>query len=301
MKINYAKTIFWYDYEHQFSKKKVDIFYVYPTVNSKPLSNKKGIHSYTDIYKAEVRQEAVKNQHYNKYVYAGNDFNFFAPYYRQMTTKVFEMSKSQMNRKAQLSISDIRDAFHYYMEYFNNGRRFILLGHSQGSFMLLELLKHGMTEEQRKRMVAAYLIGYEIKQHDLDGFPDKVKPAQGETDTNVIVSFNSVVNVNAGSPLFAETVVCINPLNWKTDGTFADKSLHKGIVRYNKSIGDYTITPQYTSAQIENHLLVCHDVDPLVCYKEEIKKPFPLGNLHFADSWLFAENVKENMRKRCGW
>lgn len=300
MQVDYADNTFWFEPESQFIGKEVDIFYVYPTVNSTPLKNKKNVHSYTDIWKEGIRKTAMKNQNYNKMVYAAGDFNFFAPFYRQMTTKVFEMSRTQMNKRAKLSINDIRDAFQYYMKHLNGGRRFILLGHSQGSYMLLELLKYGMTEEQHQQMVAAYLIGYQITQNELDKYPVRLKPACGELDLHSVISFNSVVSLDAVSPLFEKTAVCINPLNWKCDGSVADASLHKGIVRFNKKKGGYETTPHYTSAHIQNHMLVCPDVDPHVCFIEEIKRPFPLGNLHFADSWLFAENIKENMRKRAG-
>ncbi|MBP5456158.1 MAG: DUF3089 domain-containing protein [Paludibacteraceae bacterium] len=300
MKIDYSQEKYWFEFSSQYIGKEIDIFYVYPTINSEPLSNKGDVPCYTDISKPQVRKAATKNQSYNKTVYAAGDFNFFAPYYRQMTTKVFAMSQKEHKQKAKLSFGDIKNAFQYYMEHFNQGRPFILLGHSQGSLMLLELLKRGMTESQFGQMVAAYLMGYEITEKVLKKFPDRLKPATGELDKGCIISYNSVTTLNAISPLLARTQVCINPLNWKTDGSFASKDLHKGIVRFSKEKRAYATTPHYTGARIENHFLVCEDVDPNVCYDEKIKEPFPFGNLHFADSWLFAENIKENMRKRAG-
>ncbi len=298
MKIDYAEREYWFDYDNQYIGKETDIFYIYPTMDPTPLKNKEEVPTYTDIRKESVRLQASKNQIYNKNVYAAGDFNFYAPYYRQMTTKVFEMGSRERRRRSGLSMGDVCAAFQHYMAHFNNGRRFILLGHSQGSQMLLNLLKRGMTDEQRQQMIAAYLIGYEITKRDLEKYPDRLKPAQGELDTGVVISYNSVTDVSACSPLFKKTVVCINPLNWKTDESLAPKALHKGVIRFSKTEGRYVKTEQYTSAQIQNHLLVCRDVDPAVCFKENIKEPFPWGNLHFADSWLFAENLRENMRRR---
>ena len=48
--------------------------------------------------------------------------------------------------------------------------------------MLLELLKHGMTDKQFSQMIAAYLIGFEITEKDLQKFPKRIIPAQGELD-----------------------------------------------------------------------------------------------------------------------
>lgn len=300
MRPRYSIGKYWFESSSQYKGKPVDIFYIYPTINSEPLSNRGSVPAYTDISRAEVRNAAKKNQVYNKTVYAADDFNFFAPYYRQMTTKVFAMSNTERKFRAKLSAADVRRAFQYYMRTFNNGRPFILLGHSQGSQMLLELLKHGMTDKQYDQMVAAYLMGYEITEKDLDKFPHRLKPAMGETDRGVVISYNSVTSMEGKSPLFANTVVCINPLNWRTDGVLASADLHKGIVRYDKKAKAYKTTPGYTSVRIEDHLLVCGEVDPKVCYNESLKEPFPWGNLHFADTWLYAENIKENMRRRAG-
>lgn len=300
MRPRYSIEKYWFESATQYKGKTADIFYIYPTINSEPLSNRGSVPSYTDISRAEVRNAAKKNQVYNKTVYAADDFNFFAPYYRQMTTKVFAMSNTERKFRAKLSASDVKRAFQYYMRTFNNGRPFILLGHSQGSQMLLELLKHGMTDKQYEQMVAAYLMGYEITAKDLEKYPHRIKPATGEIDKGVVISYNSVTSLEGKSPLFAQTVVCINPLNWRTDGALATADKHLGIVRYSKKEQAYVTTPHYTSARIQDHLLVCEDVNPKVCYNESLKEPFPWGNLHFADTWLYAENIKANMRKRTG-
>jgi hypothetical protein len=296
----YSDEKFWFEHASQFKGKSIDIFYVYPTINSEPLTNRGNVPAYTDIKKAEIRNAARKTQTYNKIVYAADDFNFYAPYYRQMTTKVFAMSNTERKERARLSTSDVKRAFQYYMREYNNGRPYILLSHSQGSQMVLELLKHGMTDKQFNQMIAAYLMGYEITEKELKKFPNRLKPATGEYDRGVIISYNSATSVNAKSPLLANSVVCINPLNWKTDSSIAPASLHKGIIRYDKTIKGYKTTPHFTSVQIQDNTLICLDVKPDLCYNEELKDPFPLGNLHFADTWLYAENIKENMRKRSG-
>ena len=64
---------------------------------------------------------------------------------------------------------------------------------------------------------------------DLEAYPH-LKMAQGEDDTGVIVSFNSEAEgITESLVVPADTqALGINPLNWKTDSTPADKSLNLG-------------------------------------------------------------------------
>ena len=103
------------------------------------------------------------------------------------------------------------------MQHFNQGRRFVLMGYSQGAFAVVELLKE-LTEEQAERMLAAYIIGYQVTTEDLT-YP-YIRAAQSATDTGVTVCFNSVSSVDAAIPILSgNTAVGINPVNWHTDAT----------------------------------------------------------------------------------
>jgi len=147
-------------------------------------------------------------------------------------------------------------------------------------------------------MVVACLIGWQITREELEEFPDRLKPARGSNDTGVIILYNSLTNIEAKSPRIDRSVVCINPLNWKTDSTFAGREQHLGIVRYNRQAGRYDTIPNFTGAYIRDHYLICPDVDPSAVYDDELSDLFPYGNLHFMDSWLFALNLKANMAER---
>jgi hypothetical protein len=172
------------------------------------------------------------------------------------------------------------------------------LGHSQGSAVLLELLKYYMSQEQYEQMIAAYLIGWQITGEELEAFPDRLIPARGSTDTGVIIMYNSLTTLEARSPQIDRSVICINPLNWKTDSTIATREEHLGIVRFNRETFQYDTIPRFTGAYIQDHYLICTDVDPAVVFNEELKDLFPYGNLHFMDSWLYALNLKANMAER---
>jgi hypothetical protein len=66
----------------------------------------------------------------------------FAPYYRQMTLATYgavdDYETSEYFAKA---YGDVERAFNHYLKYDNGGRPFVLIGHSQGSHILVPLLK----------------------------------------------------------------------------------------------------------------------------------------------------------------
>ena len=65
----------------------------------------------------------------------------YAPRYRQMTIYgVLELGPSGI-RALDLAYSDVERAFEHYMTFYNQGRPFILAGHSQGSMHGLRLLQ----------------------------------------------------------------------------------------------------------------------------------------------------------------
>jgi hypothetical protein len=295
---DYSMTTYWYLDPAGQTTKAADIFYVYPTLGSSSTNEEGHVLYFTDVSQQHERDAALGNQRFNHQVYAGVDYNFFAPFYRQRTMDAYQAEPVLMAQHRNIPVEDIAAAFGYYMANYNLGRPFMLLGHSQGSAVLLELLKHHITAEQLELMVAAYLIGWQITAEELEHFPDRIRPATGSDDTGVIIMYNSLTTLDAKSPVIGESVVCINPLNWKTDGTPAGRESHMGILRYNREKGQYDTIPHFTGAYIAEHYLICPDVDPAMVYNEALAEMFPFGNLHFMDSWLFALNLKDNMALR---
>lgn len=198
---------------------------------------------------------------------------------------------------ARIASEDVCDAFQYYMEHYNHGRPFFLMGHSQGSQMLIELLKRGMTEEQRGQMVAAYCIGYHVTAEELADYPEALKPATDSLMPGLVV-FNSVTEPSAIGFVSQGDVVGVNPTTWTMTTDTIPAELHLGLAKYNDNLDSVLIVPCPTRTYLYNHTTVCPDLDPEMVYIPAYKDMFPRGNLHFADSWLFGGNVVENMRCR---
>ena len=290
--IDYADTVYWYscgDETHA-----ADVFYVYPTVSTISYADNDSSW-FADITSSEVREEANGNQRFNKMLYG--EYNFYAPYYRQMIFEAYSQPASILDSLAQIAAMDVTDAFQYYMEHFNGGRPFFLMGHSQGSQMLIELLKHGMTNEQRQRMVAAYCIGYHITEKELANYPDALKPATDSLMQGLII-FNSVTDTTAISGVSRDDVVGINPVTWTITSDTIPAELHLGMAKYNAARDSVLIFPCPTRTYLYRHTTVCPDLDPEMVFIPAYEQMFPRGNLHFADSWLFGGNVVENMRCR---
>lgn len=290
--IDYSDTMYWYscgDESHS-----ADVFYVYPTVSTISFADNDSSW-FADISQPEVREEANGNQRFNKMLYG--EYNFYAPYYRQMVFEAYSQPTSILDSLAQIAAKDVKDAFQYYMAHHNQGRPFFLMGHSQGSQMLIELLKDGMTEEQRKQMVAAYCIGYQVTAEDLAKYPDALKPATDSLMQGLVV-FNSVTDTTAIGRVSRNDVVGINPTTWTMATDTVPAEFHLGMARYNEARDSVLVVPCPTRTYLFKHNTVCPDLDPEMVFIPAYEQMFPKGNLHFADSWLYGGNVLVNMRCR---
>ena len=68
-----------------------------------------------------------------------------------------------------IGYQDAERAFKYYIEHLNNGRTIILAGHSQGSMVIIELLRNRFNNKRLQDLfIAAYPIGYAVTLADLD-------------------------------------------------------------------------------------------------------------------------------------
>ena len=290
--IDYSDTTYWYslgDESHA-----ADVFYVYPTVSTISFVDNDSSW-FADISLPEVREEANGNQRFNKMLYG--EYNFYAPYYRQMIFEAYQQPAPMLDSLAQIAVKDVNDAFQYYMAHFNHGRPFFLMGHSQGSQMLIELLKHGMTEEQRQLMVAAYCIGYHVSAEELAEYPEALKPATDSLMQGLVI-FNSVTDTTAIGMVSRRDVVGINPTTWTMTTDTIPAEFHLGMAKYNDARDSVLIVPCPTRTYLYKHTTVCPDLDPAMVFIPAYEQMFPKGNLHFADSWLFGGNVVENMRCR---
>ena len=149
--------------------KDVDLFYIYPTVYEK-----EGGPDLSDVDDPLVR--TLAQLVYSKTGSAiGAPTNVYAPYYRQTNLcKAMELSYDEYTEfNMGLQRTDIYAALDEYFEKYNNGRPFILAGHSQGSCLIKIILGEYMQAHPQylDRMIAAYAVGFAITEDWLSEHP----------------------------------------------------------------------------------------------------------------------------------
>lgn len=289
--IDYSKTENW-AYYAEGAEKSADLFLICPTVDM----GEDGAYNMS-MDDEETKSSFVGALNMERGIYAGSA-TMYAPYYRQMTFPVYSMSDAEMQPYLEIAYRDVADAFAYYMEHLNNGRPLILAGFSQGSQLLLMLLKEFFDDPAySERLVAAYCIGWRITESDLAAAPH-LRMAQGETDTGVIISFNCEAADVSDSIIVPKgtKTLGINPLNWRTDSTHADRNLNKGacFTKYSGEIKREVagLTGAYLDA--ERGTLRVTDIVP-TDYSSSL---FPDGVYHLYDYQFFFRNLQENVAIR---
>lgn len=281
--------------------KPVDIFYVYPT-------------TYHKVDPAEPNYCTIDNPKMIKgaaftFCHQATAFetagNIYAPYYRQVDSGYMLTFPAEERGKIQgpVSINDVTAAFEYYIKHYNNGKPFILCGHSQGSVMLRLLLSDYMAAhpEVYARMIAAYVIGYPVTADYLSN-NKHLKFAGGPDDTGVIISYNTQSpDIPAGGNILLgdDIGIVINPVNWKRDETLAKASESLGS-SVPGADGVFMNVPAYADARIDlaKGVLICSSVDANVL---EILYPstnYGLGVYHIWDYPLYYYNLRENAERR---
>ncbi len=228
------------------------------------------------------------------------DARFFAPYYRQAGLNVYELPPEEQEQYLSIAYEDVREAFVYYLEHYNQGRPIILAGFSQGADMSIRLLKDCFGEEEvRDLLVACYAIGWRITQEELEEYPH-LRVAAGEEDTGVIVSFNSEAEGVTDSLMIpaGTRTLAINPLNWKTDGTPAGREENLGACFTDYSGQIVTEIPQLTGAYIDGQRGALKVTDVTPQEYPPVLSLFSEGVYHLYDYQFFYRNLQKNVGVR---
>jgi Protein of unknown function (DUF3089) len=129
----------------------IDCFYVYPTVSNDPTPN-------SDMNPGPEERSAILHQ----FARFGSRCRLYSPVYRQVTLTALgaNMSGKPMAPDRALGYNDVLDAWNYYLEHYNKGRGVVLIGHSQGSDVLTQLIKNEIDGKPiQGRLISAILMG----------------------------------------------------------------------------------------------------------------------------------------------
>ncbi|NPV41382.1 MAG: DUF3089 domain-containing protein [Anaerolineae bacterium] len=280
--------------------KAVDVFYLYPTAWQR---------GEDEPYICEIDNPSMLIGSASAFTRSAAVFepiaNVYAPYYRQADA-AYALSLPLPEHDALIAgvpTLDAVAAFDYYIKHFNQGRPFILAGHSQGSNVLINLLTGYLKDnpDAYQRMVAAYVIGYPVTAQVIKDNPH-LKFAEGPDDTGVIISYNTQApDVDpADNPVLSGLVgLVINPITWTRSETLAETSEGAGSIMPDPATLAFVTVPQYADARVDtaNGALICTTADEDALY-ELTRHGFPRGVYHSFDYPFYFYNLRANAQNR---
>jgi len=200
----------------------IDCFYVYPTVSSQ----------FTENANEEIdpEEDAIAESQASRF---SQVCSVYAPIYPQLTIAAIDTPGGVTPEGAAKAYIGVAEAFDEYLARYNKGRGFELIGHSQGSAMLEQLIKEQIDPNAtlRKQLVGAVILGGNVivpEGKNVGGSFKNVPGCQIAGQTGCVIAYSSFLKEppnpsNFGrpeSPLGAlggsveiehPQVLCVNP------------------------------------------------------------------------------------------
>lgn len=266
-------------------EKVADVFFLHPTTLT---DDKKISEINARIDDAELNQKTDLSP----ILYQASVFNersrIFAPRYRQAHIGMyFEKDSAKKYSAFNLAYEDIKNAFIYYLEHYNQGRPIIIASHSQGTTHSTRLLKEFFDGKPlSKQLVCAYLIGMGVKKNQYENIP----VCKDSLQTGCFVSWRTFRNDFEDSLINRTdtSIAVVNPISWTTDNEIVRREMQQGAVLYNfEKIIEHT-----QGAQAEgNALWVTHPKFPgSFLYTKK--------NYHAGDINLFYIDIRKDVSRR---
>jgi DUF3089 family protein len=164
----------------------IDCFYVYPTVSTDPAAN-------SDM-NIDLAERSVVRVQFARF---GSQCRLFAPMYRQVTLASLRagIAGTPMNPDRMLAYNDVVDAWNYYLQHENNGRGIVLIGHSQGSGVLTQLIRNEIDGKPiQSRLISALLLGTSLavpRGKDVGGAFAHVPLCRSASQTGCVITYAS--------------------------------------------------------------------------------------------------------------
>jgi hypothetical protein len=190
-------------------QRRIDCFYVYPTVSGQPAP------AATRAIDPELRSVAL----YQAARYS-RDCRVFAPVYRQITLQGL-LAGGVTAAMVERAYADVRDAWRTYLRRHNRGRGVVLIGHSQGTFQLRRLIAEEIDDEprMRRRLVSALLLGGQVivrAGEDAGGDFERVRACRSARQLGCVVAFSTFNEPVPADAKFGRIgpgleILCTNP------------------------------------------------------------------------------------------
>ena len=280
------------------ARRKVDVFYLYPTSYFKTSASQPVISTIND----PAMVAGAKRSFAQQATAFSTVANVYAPYYRQAdaVTVLTSPLATQNQIIGGTPAHDAIAAFAYYIRHDNHGRPFILAGHSQGSNVLEFILSRYLRTHPAvyRRMVAAYVIGYGVT-HSFLKRNRQLRFATGAHDTGVIVSWNTEApGLTIKNPVVNPGSIAINPITWTRSPRRATAAQSMGSFLPNAA-GRFVKVSHYADARVDKArgTIVCSTCS-VSLYAPGKPGGFPRGIFHTHDYPFYYYNIRNNAADR---
>jgi hypothetical protein len=267
------------------NKKEADVFFIYPTL----IDSKNQREWNSDIWDEDIRNDVINRPvkyQASAWLDAGN---LYVPYYRQAHIRVFnDKFRVDGDKALNLAYDDIKEAFTYYLENFNNDKPFIIASHSQGTVHAKRLIAEFIDgKELQKKLIAAYLVGIKVFKDEFKN----IKPMNSANETGGFVTWNTFkFNKYPRKDNYENWFkggVTTNPITWD-DSKETKKDLHKGLLYRDLKIFSQNIDIKLIDGIVWSTV-------PNVPGKILLQT---IRSYHFADINLFWVDIRENAKLR---
>jgi hypothetical protein len=191
--------------------RKIDCFYLYPTVSDQPTENA-NLHIDPEERSIALYQAARYSQLCRVY----------APMYRQLTLKGIADPSSISPHAQEVAYNSALRAWKTYLRRYNDGRGVVLIGHSQGTLLLRPLIANEIdpSRKLRHRLVSAILLGGNVTVadgSDTGGDFEHIRACHSQAQLHCVVAFSTFDTPVPADSLFGRTtdpglhVLCTNP------------------------------------------------------------------------------------------
>jgi hypothetical protein len=164
----------------------IDCFYVYPTVSRDPTPN-------SDMIPGPEENGVIAAQ----FARFASQCKPYAPLYRQATLTALRAAAAgtPMNADRMLAYNDVLDAWNYYLQHDNNRRGVVLIGHSQGSGVLTQLIRNEIDGKPvQSQVISSLLLGTSLpvpKGKDVGGAFQYIPLCRSSTQTGCVITYAS--------------------------------------------------------------------------------------------------------------
>jgi hypothetical protein len=202
-------------------KPPIDCFYVYPTVSEQKTANAN--------LEIEPQEKQIAVEQASRF---SQDCRVFAPMYPQLTLAAIANPGGITKEEEVTAYLGVLEPWLEYLEKYNEGRGFVLIGHSQGALLLEQLIKEQIDTNAtlRKQLVSAVILGGNVlvpEGQTVGGTFKNVPACQSAIETGCVIAYSSFLKEppegsyfgRPSSPLLnpGETppegmqVLCVNP------------------------------------------------------------------------------------------